>query len=82
MEKTKYFITLKDAVEFCITNGIKEFYFKKQKVGLMLHYLQNKDFYCEICNCATPYDCEGAEPHVCADCVPVVVEIEDNKVDM
>jgi len=84
MEKTKYFLTLNDAVEFCIANEVSDFYFKKQKVGLMLHYFEKgtKCFWCDICHSITPYDCEGADPHTCADCNPVRVEIEDERVDM
>lgn len=30
-----------------------------------------KTFVCEICHCITPIYCEGGEPNVCADCIPV-----------
>lgn len=84
MEKTKYFLTLADAVKFIIANGVRYFHFKHQKVGLMLHYYdkQVKCFHCEICDCETPYEYEGADPFTCADCNPIRVEIEDTKVDL
>lgn len=72
MEKTKEFLTISKAVEFIVKNEIKDFYFKKKPVGITLHYFDKdtKCFYCDICGCITPYECEGAEPNVCADCVP------------
>lgn len=30
----------------------------------------NNTFICEICHCETPRQYEGAEPNVCADCLP------------
>ena len=84
MEKTKYFSTMKDAIDFCIEKEVSNFYFKKQKVGLILHYFEKgtKCFYCDICGCITPYEYEGADPDTCADCNPIRIEIEDNKVDL
>lgn len=84
MEKQKYFLNMQQAVEFLVANEVRIFHFKKEKVGLTLHYYEKgtKFFYCEICGCETPYEFEGADPHTCADCNPVRIEIEDTRVDL
>lgn len=78
MEKTKYFETLTQAINFCLANGIFVFYFKKQGNGTELHYWEQsaKTFVCEICGCITPVECEGADPNTCADCNPIRVDID------
>lgn len=31
-------------------------------------------FVCEICGLTTPITCEGREPNVCCDCLPLFVD--------
>lgn len=40
-------------------------------INQQIKELSNNTFKCEICGEITPKNCEGGEPNVCADCVPV-----------
>ena len=81
MEKRKEFATIGDALEFCLLKGIDSFYFKNKNGKVELRYYERgtKTFTCEICGCITPYEYEGADPHTCADCNPVIIEIEGRR---
>jgi ribosome-binding protein aMBF1 (putative translation factor) len=37
-----------------------------------------ENFKCEICGCITPVEREGAEPNVCASCLPIKEEEDAN----
>lgn len=76
MEKQKEFKSIKKALDFCMQNGVKHFYFTKGKVGSILHWFECDCFECEICHDLTPIEYEGAEPHVCANCYPEIFEGE------
>lgn len=81
MEKRKIFETQKEALDFCLWEGVKAFYLKNVngKVELRYYTQDTKTFICDICGCITPYECEGNDPETCADCNPVIVKIGDEK---
>ena len=41
------------------------------QINQQIKELKGENFKCEICGEITPKNCEGGEPNVCADCVPV-----------
>lgn len=48
-----------------------EYYDLIQGIDNQIKELSNNTFKCEICGEITPKECEGAEPNVCVDCVPI-----------
>ena len=65
LEKVK--ILIQNAISFEKPNFVEVY----DVINKQIKELSNNTFKCEICGEITPKNCEGGEPNVCADCVPV-----------